>query len=222
MTLKRSSTAFFWLLLATGGAVVAEESAERFEKAARQLVQAINAEEYAAIQREFTQEMSDALPLEKSKQFFSGLATHYGKIEKLGPPRLIGSNRAVMVAHCVRKDLDLTLVLDERDKIAGLTFLPAAPPIPVPEKLTTSLRLPFEGNWLVAWGGDTKELNFHHDSVQQRFAFDFVVVDDKGRSHQGNGRSNEDYYAFGQPVLAPADGVVTDVVTGVRDNAPAR
>jgi hypothetical protein len=31
---------------------------------------------------------------------------------------------------------------------------------------------------------------------------------------------NEDYYAFGQPVLAPADGVGADVTTGVRDNTP--
>jgi murein DD-endopeptidase MepM/ murein hydrolase activator NlpD len=80
--------------------------------------------------------------------------------------------------------------------------------------------LPFEGQWLVFWGGDSRELNHHHDSRHQRFAFDFVVVDEAGRTHQDEGRENKDYYAFGQPVLAPADGVVTDVITGVRDNTP--
>jgi len=54
----------------------------------------------------------------------------------------------------------------------------------------------------------------------ERFAFDFVVVDKEGRTHIGEGKENKDYYAFGQPVLAPADGVVTDVITGVRDNTP--
>jgi murein DD-endopeptidase MepM/ murein hydrolase activator NlpD len=80
--------------------------------------------------------------------------------------------------------------------------------------------LPFEGQWLVFWGGDSRELNHHHDSRSERFAFDFLIVDDEGRTHQGEGKQNEDYYAFGRPVLAPADGVVTDVVTGVRDNTP--
>ncbi len=31
---------------------------------------------------------------------------------------------------------------------------------------------------------------------------------------------NEDYYAFGREVLAPADGLVTEVISGVRDNQP--
>jgi murein DD-endopeptidase MepM/ murein hydrolase activator NlpD len=116
--------------------------------------------------------------------------------------------------------LDITVVLDKDDKIAGLTFLPSTPPIPVPDRLVTSFQLPFEGQWLVFWGGDTRELNRHHDSPQERFAFDFLVVDEAGRSFQNDGKDNEDYYAFGQPVLAPADGVVTDVITGVRDNTP--
>lgn len=31
---------------------------------------------------------------------------------------------------------------------------------------------------------------------------------------------NEDYYAYGQPVLAPADGTVITVVDGLPDNQP--
>jgi murein DD-endopeptidase MepM/ murein hydrolase activator NlpD len=73
---------------------------------------------------------------------------------------------------------------------------------------------------LVFWGGDSRELNHHHDSPNQRFAFDFLVVDEVGQSHQDDGKRNEDYYVFGKPVLAPADGVVTDVIMGVRDNTP--
>ena len=73
---------------------------------------------------------------------------------------------------------------------------------------------------MVFWGGDSAEQNHHHASRNQRFAFDFLVVDEAGRSFQSDGKENENYYAFGQPVLAPADGVVTDVITGVRDNTP--
>jgi hypothetical protein len=74
--------------------------------------------------------------------------------------------------------------------------------------------------WSVFWGGDTKELNQHHDTLNQRYAFDLLVTDDAGKSHRGDGKRNEDYFAFGQPVLAPADGVVTEAITGVRDNTP--
>ena len=63
-------------------------------------------------------------------------------------------------------------------------------------------------------------MNQHHDVQNQRFAFDFVAVDTAGKTYKDDGKENEDYYAFGQVVLAPADGVVTDVITGVRDNVP--
>jgi murein DD-endopeptidase MepM/ murein hydrolase activator NlpD len=72
----------------------------------------------------------------------------------------------------------------------------------------------------VFWGGDTKELNDHYDTPNQRFAFDFVGADDSGKTHKGEGKTNEDYYAFGREIIAPADGVVTEVINGVRDNVP--
>ena len=41
-----------------------------------------------------------------------------------------------------------------------------------------------------------------------------------GKTHRGDGKKNEDYYAFGREVLAPADGKVIEVIEGVRDNKP--
>ena len=37
-----------------------------------------------------------------------------------------------------------------------------------------------------------------------------------GKTHKGEGRRNEDYYAFGRKVLSPGDGVVTatNLLTG--------
>lgn len=195
-------------------------SAQMFEQVTQRLVDAINAEDYTAVQKDFSKQMLDALPLEKSKQFFQRLLEQFGKIEKLNTPRLTAPNRAVVSAHCTQRDLEITITLDNRFKIGELSFLPSAQAISVPDKLATSFHLPFNGQWLVLWGGDSKELNHHHDSPHQRFAFDFVVADQEGRTHQGEGKENKDYYAFGQPVLAPADGVVTDVIEGVRDNKP--
>jgi murein DD-endopeptidase MepM/ murein hydrolase activator NlpD len=192
----------------------------RFEKVVGRLVEAINAEDYPRIQEDFSPGMRDALPPEKAEPFFRGLVSDCGKVEKLGAARLVPPNQAVFPVHFERAVLDLTVVLDREDKIAGLWVRPHRADIPAPEKNTSVLRLPFEGRWRVQWGGATRELNQHHDTPNQRYAFDFLVTDERGQTHKGEGTQNEDYYAFGRKVLAPADGLVTDVIRGVRDNRP--
>ena len=146
--------------------------------------------------------------------------SYYGKIQKLDSPRYTPPNQAVFPAHCERGLLDIKVVLDGQDKIIGLWFLPHTEDIPIPEKNETKLSLPFKGKWLVFWGGDTKELNYHYNTPNQKFAFVFLVADPNGNTHKVEGKANEDYYAFGKEVLAPADGIVTDVINGVRDNKP--
>lgn len=89
-------------------------------------------------------------------------------------------------------------------------------------KNAVELRLPFAGKWFVEWGGDTKKLNYHRVAPAQKGAFDFVVHDETGKSHKGRGTKNEDYYAFGQAVFAPAHGIVIEAVEGVRDNKPGQ
>jgi hypothetical protein len=198
----------------------AQDPAERFTKVTGRLVEAINAGDYPGTLRDFSKIMLDAFPREKAEPFFQGLVAGYGKITRLGPPRLTPPNQAVFPAFCERGVLDIRIVLDSEDKIAGLRFTPHVADIPVPEKHVTVFRLPFAGRWTVVWGGDTRELNQHHDAINQRYAFDFVVTDEQGKSCRNDGTRNEDYYAFGREILAPADGVVTDVIEGVRDNQP--
>jgi len=78
-------------------------------------------------------------------------------------------------------------------------------------------RLPFAGEWLVANGGITEEASHSWELLNQRFAYDFVVADSSGRRHRGTGDKLEDYYCYGKPVLAPAEGVVVAVKDRVRD-----
>jgi hypothetical protein len=192
----------------------------RFEKVLNRMVDSINRRDYPAIQKDFSRIMLDAFPLEKSKPFFTNLLATYGKIRKLDPPRLTPPNQAVFPARCERGILDIKIVLDNYDKIVGLWFLPHVPSVPVPDRHNTKLDLPFKGRWLVFWGGDTKQLNQHHDVPSQKFAFDFLGADPRGKTRRSNGLSNQDYFAFGREILAPADGIVTDVIRGVRDNKP--
>ena len=211
-------TAFAAVLFFTGAAL--GQSAERSTKVARRLVDLINAGDYAGIQTNFDRQMDAALPLDKSSAFFSGLTRQYGKIQNLGEPKSVG-RAMVYPAHFEKGTLDMQLALDgRRDLIAGLLFKPHAATKAAPEKHQTPLSLPFKGRWLVFWGGDTIELNYHHDVPNQRFAFDLLGVGDDGKTRRGDGARNEDYYAFGREVLAPADGMVVEVIEGVRDNIP--
>jgi hypothetical protein len=208
------------VLLSLPAVLSAEEATQRFEKVVNRMVKAINEANWPGVQADFGKVMLDYLPLEKSTPFFQGMVAQYGKIEKLDAARYTPPNKAVFPAHFERGFLDITVVLDERDKIIGLLFLPHLPDIPTVEKHQTELSLPIKGKWLVVWGGDTKELNQHHDAPNQQFAFDLLGVDESGKTRKGNSQTNEDYFAFGREILSPADGIVTDVITGVRDNVP--
>ncbi len=91
---------------------------------------------------------------------------------------------------------------------------------PLPEDYTQNLtfRLPFDGWWCAANGGSDHATSHSWDVVNQRYAYDFLVVDDGGSTCTGRGKSLTDYYAYGRPVVAIADGVVTEVRDGVRDH----
>ncbi len=215
--MRRSLTVMATLFVVS---LVAAADSERFGKVVNRMVKAINEGDYVRIGSDFDQTMEDFFPLEKREPFFKNLSAQYGKINRLDKPRLVQPGQAIFVANFERGKLDIQVWLDEKDKIIGLLFLPHTADIPVPEKHQTKLSLPFRGRWLVFWGGDTKELNQHHDVPNQRFAFDFLGVDEKGNTRRGQAQINEDYFAFAREISAPADGVVTDVIRGVRDNVP--
>ena len=84
----------------------------------------------------------------------------------------------------------------------------------------TPLRLPFDGEWVVASGGRSPDLNHHHQDYPNRFACDFARAEDVRFSVESPGRRNEDYASWGQPILAPAPGTVAAVADDVADNLP--
>ncbi|GAA0135794.1 M23 family metallopeptidase [Paenibacillus sp. YSY-4.3] len=79
--------------------------------------------------------------------------------------------------------------------------------------------LPLKGNWFTFWGGSNVLLNYHYAYETQRYAYDFVAVKE-GFSYEGDPSRNESFHAFEREVLAPADGVIVEVVNDVEDNAP--
>lgn len=109
-----------------------------------------------------------------------------------------------------------------RNRMARLLFSlhkQSAPTLFAAYQTKTRLRLPFEGEWYVYWGGRSLARNKHAVASDQRFAYDFLIV--KGRhSFAGTGERNEDYFCFGLPVVSPAPGVVARAIDGLPDNVP--
>ena len=80
-----------------------------------------------------------------------------------------------------------------------------------------ALRLPFKGNWLVLSGGRDLAENHHATTVDQRFAADITTIR-HGRIFSGDGTRLEQYFCYGQNILAPGDGTVVEVHDGIPDN----
>ncbi|KMY28974.1 membrane protein [Lysinibacillus xylanilyticus] len=79
--------------------------------------------------------------------------------------------------------------------------------------------MPIRGEWFVFWGGTNEFVNYHYVYENQRYAYDLVKVQD-GQSYQNSPIRNEDFYAFDEDIIAPADGKVVKVVDGIKDNVP--
>ena len=81
-------------------------------------------------------------------------------------------------------------------------------------------RLPFEGRWFVMQGGDTPNVNHHMAVTAQWYGIDFTKVGGPSQRAlvQSTGAENEDFYAWGAPVLSPVDGEIVGVVDEFPDN----
>jgi murein DD-endopeptidase MepM/ murein hydrolase activator NlpD len=116
----------------------------------------------------------------------------------------------------------LTVGFDPAGRIGTMSIRPdAADPKEFPSphldyQPKARFELPFRGEWLVFWGGRTLGENYHAASRAQRFAHDLVMVRD-GRTHPDTSRALTSYFCYGQPILAPAPGVVVTAVDSLPD-----
>jgi len=179
-----------------------------------------NNDNFDAIFSSFSSEMQKALPVEQTKEFLFGLKKQSGKILK----REFVSYEQTYASYKTKFEraiFSLNISVDENNKINGLLVKPFKEAnLPKMVRNTTKLMLPFKEEWNVIWGGDTREQNYHVDYEAQKNAFDIVVTDDKGNSFKTTGINNEDYYAFGEEIIAPCDGEIVLVVDGIKDNKP--
>jgi hypothetical protein len=196
----------------------AQTEKENYKLVSLKFVSLFNENKNDSIVAMFSSEMKTALPLEKFAQVNTGLKMQLGSIKKIRFVRF-QSGSALYQTTFDNAVLGMTISLNSNNEIAGLLFKPYTEAKEIIRN-TTKMQLPFKGEWTLSWGGDTKELNYHVESIAQKNAFDILIKDEKGASHNGNGEKNEDYYAFGRELYAPCDGEVVLVVDGVKDNIP--
>jgi hypothetical protein len=191
---------------------------DSYKQVSTKFVSFFNDNSYDSIETMFSPEMKTALPIDKFTQVCEGLKTQLGAINKIRFVRLQSAS-ALYETIFDKAVLGMTLTLNAKNEIAGLLFKPYTEAKEIARN-TSKMKLPFKGEWFVTWGGDTKEQNYHVESIAQKNAFDILVTDQNGLTHKGDGQKNEDYYAFGKELYAPCDGEVVLVVDGVKDNIP--
>jgi hypothetical protein len=197
---------------------------------ARQLHQALRINDATRLWQDFNEPMRVAMGnLEGFEKTLKDISAQTGRLEEClqeGVEFREGyfHYRAVCRFAGAPMPLVLTFVFGTGGKVSGFWIRPEAKAHPTPflqYQTKTPLRLPFFGEWTVAWGGRTIQDNYHAVARDQRFAYDILVVKDTA-SHAGEGSLNTDYYCFGLPIVAPAQGRVVWHTDGVADNRPGQ
>jgi hypothetical protein len=95
-------------------------------------------------------------------------------------------------------------------------------------RCTPLLNSPFDGGVWLAGEGPAND-SVHRRAVTaidgnihnaQRFAIDWVRVGPNGDSHHDGTTRNENWWGYGEPIHAVADGEVTQVLDGIPENTP--
>ncbi len=81
----------------------------------------------------------------------------------------------------------------------------------------TPYHLPVTDCWTVYNGGPTPETSHSWSLLGQRYAYDLVKTDCAGWTAPDGARRPEEFYAWDQPIVAPADGRVVVARDGHRD-----
>jgi hypothetical protein len=208
----------------------ADDQAQTLERG-RSCVQRFDAGELQPLWDEFSADMRGALGTLETLAAFreqtrAQLGAEVAVVEETAEAQGAGHlYRRVARFEKFGGSIEVVFGFDADGKISTFYIRPAAAAEAATEFLDyrtkADLRLPFEGAWFVFWGGRTVAQNQHAATSDQRFACDIVILRD-GSSHVGEGQSNEEYHCFGQPIVAPAAGVVVEAVGDLDDNVPGQ
>lgn len=108
-------------------------------------------------------------------------------------------------------------------QICGMVYVPLKYGKGLPDKdnyrSKADYSLPFRDAWVVVNGGVTKKSSHSWGVHSQRYAYDFLIIDENGKSFDGEKTDVNSYYCYGREILAPADGIVAEVHGGERESS---
>jgi murein DD-endopeptidase MepM/ murein hydrolase activator NlpD len=181
----------------------------------------INADDPTGLWELYDAPMRQAVPLDGTRSFIQGVLAARGALRaSLRTAGECADDHGTWRVQADHGAWKLEIQLDPEGHISGLRLADPPPPEPPVARSDVPMGLPFRGEWIVTWGGDRKEVNHHVGVHDQRRAADLLIAGPDGSTHKGEGKSNADYYAYGQEILAVADGAIVTVVDGVPENAP--
>lgn len=118
----------------------------------------------------------------------------------------------------------MSVGVNENGQVESIQILPLQDPPPdsyADYTDKTKLHLPFDNTWLVSQGGRRIFENGFMAAEEDLYGVSFTYVKD-GRPFDDDGKQNEDFYCFGQPVLAPAAGSIVQMVGNFPDHPPGK
>jgi murein DD-endopeptidase MepM/ murein hydrolase activator NlpD len=148
-----------------------------------------------------------------------------GKITQVKNERIISGADIQNYTRLITTDtfpgeIVVSVALTPSGLIAGI----GARPVPNPAesrfldyKLKTAYRFPLSGQWTIYQGGRSVYDNYHAAFADQRFAYDILRFED-GSMFKDDGSELQNFFAFGQPVLAVASCKVVSAEDQYDDN----
>lgn len=205
-------------------------SRDRAIELGREDTQRFYAGESAELWRAMSAKMIEALKDESAlKSFAAQVAAQFGTESTVlhedampVPPKYVLYTRIVRYAK-YPSPMIVSFTFSGAGTIEGFFVRPEANPAPSDNlgyKDKTRFTWPLAGSWTVYQGGRTVGENYHAAYPDQRFAYDLVALSANGQLFTGDGAKNEEWFGFGQPVLADADGTVVKAIDQYEDNVP--
>jgi biotin carboxyl carrier protein len=127
-TMRRTIGIFLFIVIWTLTSFAQQQGTERFTRVINRLVEAMNKHDYAGIVREYDAGMANAFPLNNTTLLFKNYESQYGNVIRIDSPQVKSIDQAVCLIYFERGAQDLTLYMNDQEKIKGFIFTTHAIP----------------------------------------------------------------------------------------------
>jgi hypothetical protein len=127
-TMRRTTRIFLFIVIWTLTSFAQQQGTERFARVINRLVEAMNKQDYAGIVREYDAGMSAKFPLNNTTLLFKNYESRYGSVTRVDSPQVKAIDQAVCVIFFEQGAQDLTLYINDQEKIKGFIFTTHAIP----------------------------------------------------------------------------------------------